>query len=296
MQTFRQRVGKTAAAIGRQTAKIARTTVIIGAAVAGAAFLQGREVTRSQIKQRTQLGETAETVKRTGRVIKDISTDTTVPLAKLEDALFNVKSAVPGIDEAIALRLVERAGKAAAIGIGEVNDLALIGAQAFRFYGVEADETFDVMQKTIELGTIPDTGAFARSVGPLIALGAQVGVPFKELMASIAGLSAQMPVPEAINSIENVLRQLYAPTAESAKIFEQIFGPDPLKGLDASIRKVGLIGTLRAIEDTLGDDRIAFRKAIGTAEGLTFALDVSGKQAKVYDGIMGDMASDRWAA
>ena len=289
LQTFRGRVGTATAAIGRQAAKIARAGVIVGAAVTGAAFKQGRDVARSQIRQQTQLGETAEAVARTGAVIKEVSRESAVDLARVEDALFNVKSAVPGIDEAIALRIVERASKASAIELGEVNELAGIGAQAWRFYGKEADEVFDIIQKTVELGRIPDTAALSRTIGPLIALGAQAGLPFEELFTSVAGLSAQLPVSEAVNAIENVARQLYAPTPESVTILEQIFGPDPLRGLRESITQHGFIGTLRTMADALGDDTVAFRKLVGTSEGLTFALDVSGKQATVYDGILNDL-------
>ena len=283
LQTFRQRAKATTAAIGREAAKIGRTAVLIGVAVGGAAFVQGRVVAKAQLRQQTQLGETAESVERTGAVIKEFSRESTVSLGSLEDAFFNVKSAVPGIDEAAALKIVERASKAAAIQLGDANDLALIGAQAYKFYGTEAATFFDLFQKTVELGTIPDTAAFARSVGPLIALGSQAGIPLEEIFASIAGLSSQFPIGQAINSIENVVRQLYAPTTEALPILATIFGPDPLQGLRESITQKGLISTLRTMASVLGDDTVAFRKVIGTSEGLTFALDVSGKQAESYN-------------
>ena len=268
--------------------RVARGASLAIASIGAAAFASGAQAEREFAKLQTQLGDTSEQVELIRPKLRELSKETGQPLDSLAKAFFNLKSSLPGIDDAKALEIITAAAKAATIELGDVDDLARLAGIAVRQFGedtISGGEALDILHSTIKSGNISDAGALASGMGKLLGPGKEAGLTFNELAAAVAGFTTSgASVPDAITAIRATITQLNAPSAEAQKVLDGIF-PDATnsaRALREMLGRDGLIETLQFLRGELGDDTQALRRLVGDVNALGFVLDATGDTADAY--------------
>ena len=133
-----------------------------------------------------------------------------------------------GVSEGSALDVLTSSAKAAAAGVGEVSDALDLGTSVANAYGIKLDGTAAAMAQyenilgsavtAVKLGstTIGEMGAAMGRVAPIAQ---SAGLSFKELFASIAGITSVGIKPrEAISGLKAALSNVIKPSKEATEV------------------------------------------------------------------------------
>lgn len=288
MQSTVQKTAKSAKRAGKAlTAAV--TLPILGAGAAAVKTAGDFEESMSKIE--TLVGQSADQVDAWGKEITRLAPTIGRTPQELADALFVVTSA--GQRGAEALEIVEQAGKAAAIGLGQTNEIARSVTAAMNAYGKEnlsAARATDVLLSTIREGNV-EAASLAPVLGRVIAVASEMGVSFEEVGANIAtftrlGVSAE----EAVTGLRTVLSQLLNPTKEAKETLQEAgLSAD---GLRRAIREKGLMTTLRMLMQRFEGNEEAIGNLFGDIQGLTNVLATAGSQGETYANILGNIRDE----
>lgn len=272
----------TASARGFEKATIGMTGALTGLSAATAlvstklAIDFDREITKVE----TLVGVAREQVDAWRQDLLGL-TDTGRGPRELARAMFVVTSA--GERGANALRIVEGAAKASAVGLGDTAVVAravTAAVQAFAEQGLTAERALDVMLATVREGNL-DAASLAGSLGRVLGIAAQMGVTFDELGTFIAtftrlGVSAE----EAVTALRGTLAVTLKPTKETQEALESVgLSADQLrrniseKGLTQAL--IDLVTASRGNVETLG-------KLIPNIRALSGVLGTAGAQGETF--------------
>lgn len=200
---------------------------------------------------------------------------------ELARALFVVTSA--GERTANAIRIVEKAAKASAIGLGDTASIArtvTAAMQAYKKSGLDAATATDILVATVREGNL-EAAELSGSLGRVIGIASQVGVSFAEVGGFIAtftrlGVNAE----EAVTALRGILSTIIKPSKEARLQLKELgLSVDDLR---KSIREKGLAQTLVDLVEIIGDNQDAFGAVIPNVRALAGVLGTAAAQGKEY--------------
>lgn len=164
----------------------------------------------------TMLGDGEDAYNDYNKAVNDLITSIPVLGGKVEalNGLYQVLSA--GIEHgAKAMEVLNVAAKAAAAGVTtlSVSVDAITGIlNAYKSTGISATEAADLLFTSVLRGKLTFE-ELAGSIGPVIAIAAQVGVGFEQIAAAMATLTkGSVPVDIAATSLKAVMTAFLRPT------------------------------------------------------------------------------------
>jgi TP901 family phage tail tape measure protein len=202
---------------------------------------------------------------------------------ELADALYFAGSA--GLAFREAMDVVEMSAGAAAIGMGEANDIAKIlifSLNNFRSEGLTAAKAMDVFTAAIKEGTA-DPDELALALGRVLSVAKEAGVTFEQTVGSIASLTnIGLPTRVASTSLRALFGGLLAPTIQATEAL------DALGTSNEELRKVmsegGPIAAIDFIEKLRqsagGMSEEVRRRIVPQIRAFTAVLGLAGDEAR----------------
>jgi TP901 family phage tail tape measure protein len=204
------------------------------------------------------------------------------------EALFFITSA--GLRGADATGVLEAAAKGAAIGLGDMSALANAATASMNTYGpsvLSGTEAVDALAEAVRLGQFAPE-ELAASLGRVIPIAAELGVSFQETTGLIAGLTrGGLNASEAVTGVRGAMQAFLKPTEEAKKMMEE-YGLSSEEVADG-IEKDGFLATLVKLRGAFGDNEEDFTRVIGSIEGLSAVLSLTGANVATNTDIISQM-------
>lgn len=200
------------------------------------------------------------------------------------------KVASSGVPVAQALNIVKASAKGAAVGLGEVNDVANVATSvmnAYRGSNLQADAAIGIMIAGAREGKY-EVREFASSIGNVLGVAATLGVEFNELAAGTAflsrsGLSAGM----AITGMRQIIAKVLAPTRQARKTFDDL--GLSFTDLQDTFKNEGFLAGVQKLRSEL--DNVNLRRVIDDIEGYNAVLAFTGQQSKEAESVFASLAA-----
>ena len=230
---------------------------------------------------------------------------------EMADGIRSVSESVGGLEKDIAQGLYQTisAGipRGDAFEFLDVAQMASIADQAtdlttavdglstvVNAFGLEAADTTeiaDAMFRTVALGKTT-FGQLSADIGRVAPLAANAGVAFQELLAVSGSLTLQgLQTSEAISFIRAAITGLLRPTEELNVIFNEL----GFSSAEAAVPVIGLQGAFQAVVDAAGGSTSKLQELIGTSEGVSAILGVTGENAETFSRILGGIENSAGA-
>jgi TP901 family phage tail tape measure protein len=202
----------------------------------------------------------------------------------LATALYNVLSAGKAAASQ-AFPILTAAARGAAVGMGDVQDIAKLLVGTMNAYGpktISASEAMDVLTQATH-DSAAEADALASSLGPVIGVAAQVGVSFADVAAAVAtATNRNISAERAATGLRFLLQSLAAPTQIAKDKLDQ-YGIS-VQDLGRMLSSEGLTGTLQDLAKTFdltsARGQQAWKAVVGGARGAIIANTLVGKSAK----------------
>jgi TP901 family phage tail tape measure protein len=272
--------------VSNSSSKVSKSFLAIGAAAGVAAIASLKmagDFEKGMGNVATLVDTGVESMDTMKKEVLEISKRTPVALGDLTESLYNVRSA--GIAAEDAMTVLEKSAQLGITGLGstaEAVDLATSAMNAFNLKGEEANEVFDLIQLTVKSGktTISE---LAQSFGNVAGVAKTAGVGFKELQAATAAMTTSgQKASVAQNSLRQAILSIQAPT----KDMQKLIGKLGFESGQTMIKELGLVESLRKVNEASGGSAEVMKKAFGSVEALGAALSLAGEQADEFDSIM----------
>jgi TP901 family phage tail tape measure protein len=286
----------TAATTGRGIGRVMGPQIALGAAVAaGAAIKLSYDFEEAFTRIAAITDTSAARVGHWKEQVLALAGETAKAPKELADALYFLASA--GLDADQVMPTLEASARAAATGLGETGDIARLTANAMNAYakqGLTAAEVTDTLVAAVREGTAePDE--FADAMGRILPIASKAGISFDQVAASLSGLSnVGLDVNEGVTAMRGVMVGLLAPGKQAQDMLADL-------GLSAddvrqSLRKDGLIATLRMLDDATGGNIDQLRKIIPNVRAMSGAFGLTEQKAKKVDEVFKDVKDSAGAA
>lgn len=204
--------------------------------------------------------------------IKNYASNSTASLESINTAIYNAISS--GTDWKNSLELLTTAEKLSVAGKADLNDTVKVLTATLNAYGESADaagDYSDVLFNTVKNGvtTLPELSS---QLGQITGIAASLNIPFDELSAVIATLTANgLSTSGAITAIKGALTNIIKPT-QSASDAAQSLGI----GFDyAALQSKGFSGLMADISEKSKGNTEQVTKLFGSVEGLNAALSLT---------------------
>tara|TARA_R110000787_G_scaffold7296_6_gene25051 strand:- start:9564 stop:12620 length:3057 start_codon:yes stop_codon:yes gene_type:complete len=278
---------KMKAAGGALTTGLSLPLAAVGIAASKTAANFDREMTKIQ----TLVGVNEDKVNSWRKEIRAMSGDVGRGPGELARALFVVTSAGERTGE--ALKIVEQAAKASAVGLGDTATIARAITAAMTAYGKEnlsAAEATEVLLGTVREGNL-EASELAGVLGRVIPLAAQMGVEFGQVGGFLAaftrlGVNAQ----EAVTALRGTLSAALKPASDSAKALEEVGSSSAI--LRREIQEKGLAAALLGLVDKFKGNDVALARVIPNVRALAGVLGVTGSQAEQFEQIVAALTGE----
>ena len=276
--------------VDRQVTQIARgLDAAIGAAlgIGTITFAAGSKIERELLNLRTQLSETEESVEAIKPALKDLSSDTAVPLDRLAAGFFALRSA--GLSTEAAMETLTASAHGVNAGMGDIRDIAFTAGGSVVAYGEDAmtgARATDILLATVQKGNLVATD-LTRGFGELLQVSPELGVEMEQLGAIIAGATGPgVSANVVMTQLRQILFGLLRPTETAKKQFKQM-------GIstDELARRVDedLVGALQWLRQEAGEDKEAFSRLFESQEAVGLIFGITGERAGVYRDALEDI-------
>lgn len=275
------KVGSTMSKVGKEATKFI-TLPLIGAAAAAGKL--GMDLSENMGMVSTLLDGTVDQVQQRTNELKasvlKISNDTGKASSDIADGAYQVISAFG--DTADAAKILETAAKGAkASGASTTDTINLLSAVTKGYGDTSAkanEKASDLAFMTAKLGqtTFPE---LASSIGSVVPLANALNVSQEELfgtMATATGVTGN--ASEVSTQFRGILQSLMAPTADMTALMKEM----GYENGETMVKNLGLQQTIDAITKAAKDSGKPLQSYIGSIEGQTLALALSGAQSDVY--------------
>jgi len=212
--------------------------------------------------------------------ILDYANTSTQSLSDITGSVYSAISA--GVKYTDALGVMSEAEQLAVAGKAPLKDSLVALASTMNAYGAatsEAGDYSDIFFTAVKQGqtTIPELAA---AMSQATGVAAAAGVPFDDLSAAVAALTASgMPTSQAITSIKAALSNIIKPSSDAAKAAESL----GIQFDTQALKTQGLSGFLQTLNTATGGNVETMGKLFGSVEGLNgvmvLSTDSSGKFA-----------------
>lgn len=220
----------------------------------------------------TLISATDEELTGFSRAIQSYASNSTSSIEDINGAVYNAISA--GVAWGDSLDFLREAEKLSVAGKADLNSVVQTLTGSLNAYGVSTEDAgkfSDVLFATVRNGvtTIPELSA---SLGQVTGIAASLNVPFEDLNAVIATLTANgVGTSQAITAIKAALSNIIKPTADAAKAAEELG-----IGFDYSaLQSKGFVGLMQEIAEKSGGNEQAVTRLFGSVEGLNAALSLT---------------------
>jgi len=225
--------------------------------------------------------------------IKDYATNSTASLESINGAIYNAISA--GVDWENSLAFLAEAEKLSVAGKADLNDTVKVLTATLNAYGESTDQAgkySDVLFNTVKNGvtTLPELSS---QLGQVTGIAASLNIPFDELSAVIATLTANgLSTGNAITAIKGALTNIIKPTKQASEAAESLG-----IGFDyAALQSKGFSGLMGEIAQKSTGNSEAVTKLFGSVEGLNAALSLtSDKGAQAFIDKLAEMQNSTGA-
>lgn len=238
------------------------------------------------------VGINTEAVNEMGEAILNLAGDVARAPNELADALYFVTSA--GItDTAQALEILEAAGKAAAAGLGSVQDVADLTTSIVNAYGegmYNGAVATDVLVAAVREGKA-EANEFAPAMGKVIPVAAAFGVKFQDVAATMAALTRQgAAAGTSAIYLRQVLNSILDPTEKAEKKLREI----GLSGqsLRKTIQEEGLLQGLMMLKNGFGDNAEAISQVFGNVRAMTAVFSLLGPNLAENQKVFADLTNN----
>ncbi len=272
-----QQVGKSLRDIGsRLTTRV--TLPIMGM---GVAALKAATDLNAAMANVASLGEeAAQNIGAWKTEVQNLAVELGKSTGDLAEGLYQVVSAFGASSESI--QILEINAKAAAAGLAQTAEAINLTSAVTKAYGdtsaYAVRKVADLALKTVQLGqtTFPELAA---SIGRVTPLAASLGVRMEELFAVLATATGVTGSAAEVNTqMRAALQALMAPTTDMAKLMKKL----GYESGQAMIQQLGFVGALQAIVQYAEETGKPLQKFIGSVEGMTLALALSGGLADSF--------------
>lgn len=274
--------------VGESMSKLGGTlTKALTIPIAGAGIALGKlsmDMSENMGMVSTLLDGTTEQVQKRTNELKEsvlrISDDTGVASSNIADGAYQVVSAFG--DTADAAKILETAAKGAKASGATTTDTINLLSAVTKGYGdtsAEANQkASDLAFMTAKLGqtTFPE---LAGSIGKVVPLAENLKVSQEELfgvMATATGVTGN--AAEVTTQFKGILQSLMAPTDSMTGLMKKL----GYENGQAMMQSLGLQGTIDAITKAASDSGEPLQSYIGSIEGQTLALALSGAQHDTF--------------
>jgi len=274
---------KSMSAISTKMASVGKTVTIAGAAITAAFGLTVKaaiDFNKEVANIATLIPGSTKRVDELKSAIRDMAVTVGKDTADLAQGAYQVISAWG--DTADTVGILGIAAKAATAGVATTTDAIDLLSAVTKGYGDTSSEAVqkvsDLAFQTVTLGqtTFPE---LAGSIGKVTPLAASLGLGMDELFAVMAtGTGVTGKAAEVSTQLRGIMQSLMAPTKDMTDLLEE-------KGYasgEAMLADLGLAGALELITGKVEETGLPLQKFIGSIEGQTLALALTGTQADTY--------------
>jgi len=274
------------------TAGVAGIAVAAGIAVIGVQSVKTFAKVETGFAQvNTLLGEGEDSYELYGDAIRKVSNEMGLQggeVAALSGLYQTISAGIT--DTAEAEEFLLAASTAAVGGSAELSSVINVGTKTMAAFGDEAGSATDVMDTfaaAVVAGqtTMPElANAFPKVAG----LAAEMGMSLDETAGAFAGLTKIMGNSDVTaTGMKATLTQLLKPQADLQAGLESI----GFASGKAAIEELGLVGTLDALQKSVGGDVVALGNMFGNVRAITTVLPAVGKAADEISDSMDIMAN-----
>lgn len=272
-----------------RSVRAVRNIGLVMTGVGAAALLMGRQASQGfqQLEQSfanvsTLLPPGVDAMELFGDEVARMARELPVAGGQLElvNGLYQVLSA--GItDTADAMVVLEVATKAARAGMTDSFTAVDVLTSLINAYGLSAEDATrasDVLFVAVARGKIT-FGELSTVMGRLISVAPTLGIGMEEVAAAMATLTRiGLPAEQAATALGGAMNALLKPTPAVKDALAAL----GFASAEAAIEELGLVGTLQALRDSVGENEEAFREMFPNVESLRAILPLTGVAAEGF--------------
>ncbi|MBN1664835.1 MAG: phage tail tape measure protein [Deltaproteobacteria bacterium] len=227
----------------------------------------------------TLLTETGAPIEQFRQDIKNYSLDSVKSIEDINAAIYAAISA--GIDYKDSVAFVAEAEKLAVAGVSDLGDTTKVLVSTLNAYGESADKATqysDLLFQTVRLGqtTMPELSS---SIAQVTNIAAAAGIPFGDLSAAIATLTAKgMPTAEAITALKGTITAIIDPPQEAAKAAAAL----GIQFDAQALKSKGLEGVIKDVNAATGGNIALTSQLFGNIRGLSGVLALGAEDAALF--------------
>lgn len=278
--------------VANASAKVGRQAGVMGLAIAAPLIVAGNmamDFEKQMSNVSTLIDANTESMEAMGAETLAVASRVPVAIEDITLSLYDIRSA--GIAAGDAMGVLEKSAQLSVAGLStsaEATDIMTSAINTFSAEGMEAAEIADILFKTVKFGKTT-MSEVSRSFGATAATVQAAGVQFADFQAATAAMTTLgEPASQAQNKIRQAIVSMQKPTADMAKIMEQL-GVTSEKELIA--REGGMVGAFEAINKAGEDMGLNLAKAWGSVEAGAAVISLTGATNEAYLNTLKDMTT-----
>lgn len=254
-----------------------------GIAVSSAGFLTGTGLKAASFEREMRnvnsvVQDSEKVFRRTSDAVLEIATQVPRSANELAQGAYTVVSA--GFTRAAqTTSILQASARAASAGLTTVDVAANAVVTSLNAYGPAAGSAAhvsDLLFKTVEVGQV-SFEQLAVNLGDFIGIANASGASLAETLAAYSAITiATGQASRSATSLQGIYRQLIKPSVELDAALNRI----GFTSGRASIKTLGLQGTLEALSGSVGGSETALAKLFPDVEGLNGVLALTGPNAQ----------------
>ena len=281
------KLGKFSKRLDRIGSSLTRNLTLPLLAVGASSVKAASDFEASMTKIQTLVGTSASDVNKLRESVLQLSGKTATAPRELAEGLFFIQSA--GFKGKASIEALEVSAKGAAIGMGEMKDIANALTSIMTGYaseGMTAVRAGDLLHETLKQGKF-EASEFMNKLGAIIPTAAAFGISFEQLGASVATMSKLSgDAAGSLVAVNRLIMSLNAPSEKQSKILNKVFGS--YDNLSKSLKR-DFAGTLGIIFEALKGNDQELVNVFGSVRAVKAAFATAGLQAETYGEVLEGM-------
>ncbi len=277
-----RQLGNDMSALGTKMT-IGLTAPLVGAAGAGLKF--GSDFETAMTKVSTIAGATVEQAKAIRASIMALAPETGQGPLALAEAM--VKIPLAALSAKDAQDVLTASARAAAIGLGEAKEVALLLTGVMKAYGSEnitATRATEIMLSTVQEGNV-EVGELAGVLGRVVGIAATVGISFEELGGFIATFSRLgVDAGESVTALRGIITTLLGPSKQAKDTLKE-FGTS-IDDVKSAVKEKGLTAAMMDLMGLFKGNEDALDGVFGNVRALAGVMGVFTAQGKDVSGVL----------
>lgn len=272
-----------AGGLGDVMDKLRGPMLAVGAAATGAAALSIKsfadfETAMAKITTIMKPGE--DSMETFGDEVKRLATELPIAGGQVAIASGLYQTLSSGITDASeATKFLEITTKAAIGGSAELPTVILAATKAMSAFGLGVDDTeriMNVFAATVDAGII-EMPELASAFPTVSGMAAEMGMTLEETAGVLAGLTKVLPsADEATTAMTASLTNLLKPS----ELMKEKLAELGFESGQAAVQQLGLMGTLQALQESVGGDTEAMAELFGNVRALRAVFPALGTAAE----------------